>query len=567
MKEQRSGSQILFGYLPDQTVDLSGRVWRVERWKDPEPVGVDADSLRTELVRNVARWTMNAKDGEYAHDLLEGARVEVVSLNFHSGVKVEPFPRVWWCKRCGRVTRDEDRRCPCGGRARGQLHFVSFHECGALEEPRLASCPTHHEVRIVFPGTASALDIRQECPVCGTLLQKGFGFRHCSCGSGLLQVQVHRAASVYTPRSVVMVNPMTPAKVKSLREAGGGSRALSWVLDGMRTRDFTSVGTTREAFVASLLATGIPSALCESMADQAAASGALDRAATALPPSAPGELREAATHEAITIATAVFESRHGFADLREEAPAPLKDLYAGPYEQALSGARLASIEFIDRFPVLRAAFGYTRGDPTPGATRLVPFLGREGKYRVYADLAETEALFFRLQPLQVHRWLRRTGLTLPDATDDRTARIAIASSAKLPSPGDDPPPTPTVGSEVLRLVHSYAHRAMRLLSVHAGIERTAISELLVPMHLGFFVFAAARGDFVLGGLQALYETELDQLLREIVGAEHRCALDPGCEQAGAACAVCLHVGEPSCRWFNSFLDRRTLHGPIGYFRQ
>lgn len=566
MREKRSGSQILFGYLPDQTVDLAGRVWRVDRWKDPEPVGVDADTLRTELVRTMARWTINKKDGDFAQDLREGARIEVVSLNFDTGVKVEPFPRIWLCRRCGRATREEGRACACGGRGRGQLHFVSFHDCGALEEPKLASCPVHHEVKIVFPGTASAADIRQECPVCAKLLQKGLGFRNCSCGTGLLQAQVHRAASVFTPRSIVMVNPMTPARVKSLREAGGPGRALSWVLDGMRTRDFTSVGVTREAFLASLLATGIPSALAEKMAAEAEASGALDRTATTLSPETPSEVREVAMHEAVTLSTALFESRYTLADLRDEAPESLRELYGAPYERAIEQAGLKAVEFIDRFPVLSAVYGYSRGDPTPGATRLVPFHGRDGMYRVYADLAETEALFFRLRPMQVHRWLDRRGLFVPEATDDRTARIAITRTTRLPNPGDEAPSDATVGSEVLRLVHSYAHRAMRLISVYAGIERTALSELLVPTHLGFFVFAAARGDFVLGGLQALYETELDRVLREIRRAEHRCALDPGCEKDGAACAVCLHVGEPSCRWFNSFLDRRALHGAHGYFQ-
>ena len=57
--------------------------------------------------------------------------------------------------------------------------------------------------------------------------------------------------------------------------------------------------------------------------------------------------------------------------------------------------------------------------------------------------------------------------------------------------------------------------------------------MLVPSHLGFFVYAAARGDFVLGGLQAVFETELDRLLDEFVGGEHRCAMDPGCTKIAA----------------------------------
>ena len=34
MREQRSASQVLFGALPDQTVDIRSGVWRVGRWKN-----------------------------------------------------------------------------------------------------------------------------------------------------------------------------------------------------------------------------------------------------------------------------------------------------------------------------------------------------------------------------------------------------------------------------------------------------------------------------------------------------------------------------------------------------
>ncbi len=41
-------------------------------------------------------------------------------------------------------------------------------------------------------------------------------------------------------------------------------------------------------------------------------------------------------------------------------------------------------------------------------------------------------------------------------------------------------------------------------------------------------------------------------------------MDPGCTKTGGACVACLHLGEPSCRYFNRFLDRQTLTGAAGY---
>lgn len=117
---------------------------------------------------------------------------------------------------------------------------------------------------------------------------------------------------------------------------------------------------------------------------------------------------------------------------------------------------------------------------------------------------------------------------------------------------------------MLILVHTFAHRLIRRTAVFAGVDRESLSELLVPAHLGFFIYAAARGDFVLGGLQAVFETELDGLLTDFIDGDHRCALDPGCRRSGGACAVCIHLGEPSCRYYNRFLNRSVLSGPNGF---
>ena len=177
----------------------------------------------------------------------------------------------------------------------------------------------------------------------------------------------------------------------------------------------------------------------------------------------------------------------------------------------------------------------------------------------YGELALTEALFVRLNPLKVHAWLVERGLPVDSAEDARTAASAIISAM-------GPPEAPTdVTIRVTELVHSYSHAFIKRAAVFAGIERSALSELVLPTALSFFVYAAARGDFVLGGLQALFESELDHLLDGLVEDEHRCALDPGCEDTGGACAVCLHLGEPSCRMFNTALSRKALAGGEGYF--
>jgi hypothetical protein len=565
MKEYRSLSQILYGYLPEQTVDLQGGVWKVRQWRQPlRQTAVDMATLRSALCRQAAPWQATGKDGEMVADLQRGSDVWVYTLDRTNGVEVEPFPKLWMCKRCQRLRDSPHGPCKCGSTAwPGQLPFVGYHDaCGAIRTPWMPRCKQHGDVKVVFPGTASAAEIQFICPACGTLLRKGFGFPQCDCGQGRLTFNVHRAASVYSQRGVVIVNPPSREKIEAIVQAGGPSRALSWVVGGMEARTLEEVGTTRES-LRRQLSNDLPAATVESMIAAAEASGAFGAPETEL--ALPADKVADAEEQAVTIALSVSEARLRIDDLRDStAPdSALGRLYRNDYPEAFEAAGLAAVDLIDRFPVLSGNFGYTRGESTPGASRLVPFRHRNGAYLIYAELAETEALFVRLQPSRVADWLRCQGFAVRSWDSDRGARIAILEAIRIPRPGDledrDDP-----GSALLSLVHSYAHRFIRLAAVYGGIDRNALSELLVPLHLGFYVYSASSGDFVLGGLQAVFESDLHGLLAAVVQDEHRCPLDPGCMHSGGACMACLHLGEPSCRYYNRFLDRATLNGLGGY---
>src|SRR5206468_1933775 len=178
-------------------------------------------------------------------------------------------------------------------------------------------------------------------------------------------------------------------------------------------------------------------------------------------------------------------------------------LYEQAYPRSLQRTRLYSVDLLTNFPVATLAFGFTRGGLPPGQSQLVTFHERSG-LRAYGSLVNTEALLFQLDPLAVHRHLVRRGHALEEASTDRDARLAILRAATVPNAAsNDPQP---LGRELLTLVHSYSHRAIRTLAAFAGIERDALAEYLIPNHLAFIVYAAARGDFVLGGLQSVFET-------------------------------------------------------------
>ncbi|WP_020519352.1 hypothetical protein [Catelliglobosispora koreensis] len=570
MKDKRSGTQVLFGFLPEQTADLQGRIWKTVDWRDPKKVDVDETAIRRRLEEEIYGWNKDRS----AIATLNAVDLEVVEINGGRGVKVERFPNVFVCRssNCRRVENRDDRDCRCGQKRWEQVHFVGYHECGRLEQPLVPRCQQHDQVRMDFQPTIDASKIRFICPVCSKLLRQGFGFRRCPCGrkwdgreSEFMAYNVHRSTSVYTPQSFVLINPGTSKKLAEITESGGPRRALTWVLGGMAERHPSGRMHTAGSLVDQLVATGIERSIAEQMASVASGAGQLaGEDDLGLMATAPVERIHEAERAAVDIAVATFEGRSRIAELdRHGVPEQIRRTYRDDYPAAVARAGLDTVELADRFPVMRAVYGFTRGGSTPGQVNLNLFSSKKGR-RVFADPQQSEALMFRLDPLRVGRWMRARGHAIPETADKKAARAALAANISLPNRFDDPSIV-NPGVDLLTLIHSYAHRVIRQLSVFAGVDRESLGEYLLPTHGVFFVFAAARGDFVLGGLQAVFENDLHTFLHAVVNAEHRCPLDPACERNGGACVACTHLGEPVCGHFNNYLGRDALFGPAGYF--
>jgi hypothetical protein len=564
MTTTRGLSQALFSFLPDQTADLEGGVWQVTNWTDARFVAVDDDVVRREVARAAYPWTAANVDSGLAEHLLGKRDMQVVTPS-DSGIEVTRFPELFRCKKCGRLSDSNNGTCQCGTNSRAQLPFVSFHRCGRAETPWIPTCPTHKQVRLRrIPGTTRTADLIFDCPVCSQEIRKGFPYLKCDCSwGGTLEYNVHRAAVVYTPRTTVIVNPPDPTVAAQLRAPSAADLTLRWALGGMREHGPLDAAPSIDGFIAIFEAQGFDTDTARAMAEAAAAQAGNRISSAPADLNLSDEAREEAFEAALKLAYAVSGGRVRLEELASRSGPGARARYEQLYPPAISEAGLEEVELLETFPILTTVFGYTRGEAAAGRSTLRPFRATDGAIRLHAIKAETEGLLFRLDPIRVARWLSARGHLDTAPTDSYEARLAIIRRCEIPRAGEDPA-LDTPGAGLLRLIHSLSHRTIRKVSAFAGIERDALSEYLVPLHLAFVVFAASRGDFVLGGLQALFENDLDKALREVVHGEPRCALDPGCTRNGSACAVCLHVGEPSCRYYNQFLARSTLFGPDGY---
>lgn len=568
MRDTRSPSQVLFSHLPAQTTDIKSRVWKVEKWLNPLTLRVDTEGVRQRLLSVIDPWRAQGNDNGLSNQLHQGKAVEVVGVNPEQGVKVEAWPNVWRCQSCRRLTNQRGQ-CACGNMTWAQLHFVGFHECGYLSEPFIPKCPQHNQVLVKHSSSSSVRDLEFICPICHRALQKGLGAgRPCpACKQPGLTFNVHRAASVYTPHTFTMVNPARPEHLQALLADGGREKSLRWVLGDMQTTRPERLAPTRQSMIDSFVAQGLPLVAAEAAVQAAIDAGAehLDKPVDIV--KIPHPQKEEAEASALEVALATYEGRRTASRLQgEPVGTALQEIYQDRYLPAIHRAGLVDADHIDRFPILRGVFGYTRGGKPAGESRLVTYQGRQQSVRIYADTNETEALYLRLDPVRVAAWLHRQSLIDESPADPIDARVAVINAADFPRRGDDIA-IQTAGSAVLTLLHTYAHRLIRQLAVLAGVDRESLAEYLVPHHLGIFIYATPRGQFVLGGLQSVFETDLDRLLDQQVEAETRCPLDPGCDRATGACLACLHIGEPSCSHYNKFLDRKTLFSQNGYLRK
>jgi hypothetical protein len=417
-------------------------------------------------------------------------------------------------------------------------------------------------VAVRLPGTARERELYFYCPECNRELSRGFPYQRCDCAeSAAMKRNVHRAGEVFSPHYAVLVNPPDPAAAERLRSGGGGARALEWVLAGLDAEEPGQGRQTVEGLVETLVRQGLSLETARDLAQQAHRRGEVDLGPAGAGIDLTSGVRERAQEEALSLKLALDQGRVRIGEMVEKTTPPFRTLYETAYPEAIQDAALSNVELLTNFPVATLAFGFTRGGSEPADTTLRPFRER-GRLRAYGMLTKTEAILFQLDPVRVLHWLCGRGFNLPAARDPREARLSILQAVEIPSPTEQQPHP--VGAAVSTLLHSYAHRLIRLLAVVAGVEREGLAEYLLPHHLSVIVYASGRGQFVLGALQAMFETGLHRLLDAVVHGESRCPLDPGCRAGGGACMACLHLGEPSCRWFNRFLDRDVLFGRQGF---
>lgn len=107
-----------------------------------------------------------------------------------------------------------------------------------------------------------------------------------------------------------------------------------------------------------------------------------------------------------------------------------------------------------------------------------------------------------------------------------------------------------------------SHALIREAAEICGLDKSSLSEYILPNIPAIFIYCANSQGFSMGALYSAFQSQFDKWLKHARENSKKCIFDPICINHEKACAGCLFLNEVSCKHFNKDLDRSYL---CGYF--
>ncbi|WP_231680762.1 hypothetical protein [Ralstonia pseudosolanacearum] len=243
-------------------------------------------------------------------------------------------------------------------------------------------------------------------------------------------------------------------------------------------------------------------------------------------------------------------------------------------QQLMTKLGVADLGLIREFDLCRFTHGYTRVSATPNLEKrnqLMPVRLRlfeplrNGKRPIYVVTQANEAMYVRLDPRAVYKWLQTVGVVdLPDWDESGAVRLGgkvlevaqpFGRYFSLLKEGDA-----ATYRYVYTLLHTYAHALMKGVAELSGLDLGSMGEYLFPLDLAFVVYRNGT-TMDLGNLSSLWRNQSNRFLSRLLEAStHRCNSGRLCDTAGGACPDCIMIPETSCLAQNQLLSRAVLKG-------
>ena len=616
-KMTRGKQQVLFEYLPGRTFDFdkSNRLALITSIRGMLETDINKDLVLKAIERYASVWQENL--ASIFHRTLSEKFVFLKPTE----VRSQTYPNVMWCqnKSCGRVFDNRARVQPlnstcqhCRNGKLIQLKWIKVHRCGHIEEltpPYCKTCRSAKDQSLDERDSERISGFRWICLRCNQLTGVFSGYcRACNwekmSGSTdkslrFMNIDTHRAARAHYPHYVQLLNQPS-AKLNAFLNLSDWQfiTAASFLeLPQIRGQTLMQFAEKHRESPQTHLE------FSEQETDRLRKLGHTDAAIEKIQSALQDVRQESSQNQSTTNFTQLLFEKTGVSEEiwrnagyeMLEAVLPTQtgqtqELFhldnTLPSLQAAcrisKGMGVKNLTLTTDFPITLATFGFSRVTNEPNECKLNAFPpdgDHQGKFPIFVNVIQADAIIVRLDPERVWRWLVENGFSpmFPNnATNPEMARRAyfvqlfenIPLRQRLTNEEAE-------ARMVFGLLHTMSHLFVRRASLLCGLDQTSLAEYVLPRALSFAIYCGHSKGATIGALASLFEQSLTEWLNQILSDTRRCHYDPVCHQhQGGNCHACTHLAETSCRFFNLNLGRCFLFGGpddeigeihVGYF--
>lgn len=601
----RGLQQALYKYLPGSWVDFTqsgGSITYavyVDHWNSVQLIGINNKRLLRIVSQLVSGYkALNGDDSvvgfpseindEYMDVLTPKVSDTIAAI--HTEVK----PLVFVCKKCGSVRqyysyeefkRREYERCQCGEKMT-QLRMIRVCKCGYANGVFVPKCKTsgHGTKFIVRKG--SGLDFI--CSKCGQRIALP---HYCPECNGELKIKPALDSANYIPFTVTLIDLLDKKKDAFLEKETddkGEKVVIAQYLDLISQQMYAEILTKGEITQSDEFEKSIQAKaeMYRSLGmDEVTINTVLD-AERQLNPN--NKIFDAINKVSISISVASSEALKLIAEEileydelvhakvtlsieeAEQQAEVVNDGIRPDYRSICSKLGFANAQLCSAVPIVFSSYGYTRLERSGEGVKLHGFPQEMDKRNVYATRLETEGVLFELDRQKVLNWLLDNQLISEEDSPADRSEYGIKTwfldnihpELILPFSEIDGDENNNITKNVYALIHSVAHALINEVAEICGLDKSSLSEYILPNIPAVFIYCSNSQGFNMGALYSAFQTQFDKWLKRACEHVKKCIFDPVCINNEKACAGCLFLNEVSCKHFNKDLDRSYL---CGYF--
>ena len=608
-KMRRGVQQALYKYLPGSWVDYTqsgGGVTyavHVDYWNSIQLSGINNKRLLRIVNQRVHEFIEHSSEGEAAvvdfAPTIDEETYEVLTPKvsdtigaIHTSVK----PWVFVCSSCGRVRQyysyDEFKRRehePCDNcrKHMTQIRMIRFCRCGYADGIYVPKCqnPEHGTKYMYRRGSGTDF----VCSKCG---RKAVISHTCPECHNQLEIRPALDSSHFIPATVTLIDLLDKRKdvfLENETDYQGEKVVISQYLGLVSPEQYEAVVTkgniTREddfekalqVEADSLRAAGLDDATITLVIDAKRRSNpnnhifeAIAKVSNGLSVSIPEEYTPIAEaileYDALLHAKVTLSLEEGADDA-----ALINDGIKPNYRELANEFGFSNAQLCSSVPIVFCSYGYTRKEQFGDRIKLRGFPREMKKRNIYAARLETEGVIFEIDRKRIIDWLLKNRFISdsdkPKSDSEYDLKMWFLDKIQtgLITPFTEIDETSYKGKitkAVYTLIHSISHALIREAAEVCGLDKSSLSEYILPNIPAIFIYCANSQGFSMGALYSAFQSQFDKWLKHAKENSKKCIFDPICINHDKACAGCLFLNEVSCKHFNKDLDRSYL---CGYF--